>query len=180
MRIFLFMKQKPKKILIGLSVILIVLFIGAYIRLPSKEVKSVPNNSNSIEGVIKKEPITTTLNKNTSAPKLDIEINKIPEATIKVTIIVGDKSYDTDILNNSNIYDLMMLMSNSKNSDFTFHAKEYRGMGYFVDMINDVYGSPGAYWIYYINNEKASVGISQYTLKDGDIIRWVQEGLMNN
>ena len=50
-------------------------------------------------------------------------------------------------------------------------------MGSFVTGINNNKGSPGKYWIYYVNDKKASVGVSNYILKEGDIINWKQEGI---
>jgi hypothetical protein len=171
------MKQKTKKILISALILLTTLFIGAYLRLPSKEVIFTPED-NQVEQNIKEKSIVSTAKEVISLHKSNGAVSQIPEVKIKATVVVADKSYDASIPENKNIYDLMnVLMDNSKESNFTFHAKEYRGMGYFVDMINGIYGSPGAYWIYYINNKKATVGISQYIVKDGDIIRWAQEGI---
>lgn len=172
------MKIKTKKILISLILILTILFISAYLRLPNKEVRFISSKANQVKENTKEEPIANKSKEITTSLKLDSGVNKIPEAMIKATVVVSDKSYEVSIPENKNIYDLMtLLMNNSKDNNFTFHAKEYGGMGYFVDMVNGVYGSPGAYWIYYINNKKATVGISQYVVKNGDIIRWAQEGI---
>jgi hypothetical protein len=51
------------------------------------------------------------------------------------------------------------------------------GLGNFIDEINGIKGTKGRYWIYYINNKKASVGVSKYFVKNGDIIKWSQEGI---
>lgn len=64
-----------------------------------------------------------------------------------------------------------------KESDFSFKGKEYSSLGYFVEEINRNKGTPGKYWIYYVNGKEASVGISKYILKNGDIIKWSQEGI---
>lgn len=162
------MKPKTKKILIGLLAIITILFLSAYFKLDSNEKKILP--STDIKEIKESTPPLSI--------KPKIETGKIPEGSIRATVEVSGKRYETNIPEKSNIYELMMvLMSNSKENGFTFNAKEYSGMGYFVDTINNIKGTPGAYWIYYINDKKASVGISQYVVKEGDIIRWSQEGI---
>ena len=50
-------------------------------------------------------------------------------------------------------------------------------MGSFITEINGIKGLPGKYWIYYVNDKLASVGVSKYVLKEGDIINWKNEGI---
>lgn len=175
------MKQKTKKILIVLIIVLSSLFTIAYLRLPVKEDRDVSSNTNKVVEITKEEFNTTTKKEITPPSKSINEVTKISEGTIKASIVVLGKSYDAYVSEGKNIYDLMtVLANNSKDTNFTFHAQEYKGMGYFIDTINGVSGSPGAYWVYYINDKKATVGISQYILKEGDSIRWAQEGFTNN
>ncbi|MFH1405280.1 MAG: DUF4430 domain-containing protein [Patescibacteria group bacterium] len=72
-------------------------------------------------------------------------------------------------------YDLMVVAQ--EKGEFVFTGKEYEGMGYFVETVNGVAGDVEAnmFWIYYINNEKAQVGVSAYELKEGDVIKWSYE-----
>ena len=88
---------------------------------------------------------------------------------------MGDKSYSVKIENGSTVYDAMKKLGDDKKSGFTFHAKEYSSMGNFVDSINGVPGTPGKYWLYYLNGKKASLGVSKNKIKNGDIISWKQE-----
>ena len=69
----------------------------------------------------------------------------------------------------------MTNLQNNKVNNFTFNYKEYSGLGIFIDEINGVKGGQGGYWIYYINNKEANVGVSNYILKDGDSVLWKQE-----
>ena len=69
----------------------------------------------------------------------------------------------------------MQNLENDTASGFTFKYKEYPSMGIFVEEINGVRGSQGKYWIYYVNDKEAEVGISKNIVKDGDIISWKQE-----
>ena len=114
-------------------------------------------------------------------PKLNIELNQanppvvIEEKQIEATLNVLDKTYKTNVKEGATVYDSMNNIQSVKENNFSFSGKEYSGLGYFVDEINGIKGIPGKYWIYYINNKEASVSISKYILKSGDIISWKQE-----
>ena len=63
-----------------------------------------------------------------------------------------------------------------KNGQLSFRAKNFGGaLGKFIDAINEVKNDSDHFWIYYINDEKARVGVSNYTLQAGDIITWKYE-----
>lgn len=94
-----------------------------------------------------------------------------------VTIEVPGNTYKTSYKEGESLYIVMKNLSDRKNSKFSFHSKNYSGLGNFIDEINKVKGTPGRYWIYYVNNKKASVGVSKYIVKSGDIITWKQEGI---
>lgn len=85
-----------------------------------------------------------------------------------------DKKYAPVWRENSSLYDLMQLMTTDSRAPFLFFAREYSGMGYFVEEINGVRNNPqsGEYWIYYVNGQSATVGASQYIVKKDDIITW--------
>jgi hypothetical protein len=44
-------------------------------------------------------------------------------------------------------------------------------MGIFIEEINGIRGD-NKYWIYSVNGIEASVGVSRFRLKSGDIISW--------
>lgn len=110
-----------------------------------------------------------------------IEKNSIPQEIKKVeqekfaSIQVLDKIYKSPIGEKDTVYDLMKSLQNNKENNFTFTYKEYPGMGIFINGINNVEGSPGKYWIYYVNGEEASVSVSKNIIKEGDVITWKQE-----
>lgn len=63
-----------------------------------------------------------------------------------------------------------------KNGLLSFHAKDFgEALGMFIEEINGVPNTSERYWIYYVNNKKAAVGVSGYTLKPGDVIEWKYE-----
>lgn len=94
-----------------------------------------------------------------------------------IKIEVPGNSYKALYKEGDSLYTVMKNLSDRKNSKFSFHSKNYSGLGNFVNEINKVKGTPGRYWIYYVNNKKASVGVSKYIVKSGDIITWKQEGI---
>ena len=130
-----------------------------------------------------KNPILSQIESKTETPQ--IEEKDKPESLFKkegptnentknisTTINVLDKNYSVKTEEGVNVYNVM---KSAENDGFSFQGKEYPTLGFFVEGINGVKGEPGKYWIYYVNGEKAQVGISKYIVKDGDIINWKQE-----
>jgi hypothetical protein len=117
----------------------------------------------------------------TSVPTIQAVKSSAPTTTteevkkISIKFLVEQKVYETKIIPNQNVYSLMQQLS--QQGDFSFKARNYSGMGYFVTEINNKKNDQmsGLYWIYYINGAKAQVGVSQYVVKDGDEIVWKYE-----
>ena len=59
-------------------------------------------------------------------------------------------------------------------SKITFKTETYTGMGEFVEEINGVKNG-NKNWIYYVNNKKAEIGVSNYKINPGDIVSWKYE-----
>ena len=148
---------------------------------PKKEEPStqmVPLNQNNIEDKVSAEkeiPVKEKPIKENIPLISDAEISD--SNNLKVSLEVLDKVYKTEINEGSSVFDAMKEMKDATESLFDFKYKETPGLGNFVTEINGMKGTPGKYWIYYVNNKKATIGASQYVLKEGDIIRWNQEGL---
>lgn len=111
------------------------------------------------------------------ANTIPYEAKKIITKGNYITIEVLGNKYKAQHKEGESLYQVMKNLSEKKNSKFSFHSKNYSSLGNFIDEINGVKGTPGRYWIYYINNKKASVGVSKYFVKSGDIINWKQEGI---
>jgi len=169
------MKNIKNKILIIVSILILSIFyLYPYfdkdkVILAPEATEGLPKEERKIDNTIRKEEATQ------KTP--DLVKNQIEE--IKVSLVVKDKTYEAGIPKDSSVYDLMNIINNDKSKNFNFDGREFSGMGYFVDSINGVRGVSGAYWIYYVNDKKAEIGVSQYILKDGDEVEWKQEGLMN-
>ncbi|MBT3539302.1 DUF4430 domain-containing protein [Candidatus Parcubacteria bacterium] len=115
---------------------------------------------------------TTTSGSNTEDPKPTTTIKE--EIEDKTILIVEGKTYTLPYLENNSVHDVMMTLSAMSSQPFYFEVKEYTGMGYFVTSINGKKQDTrqGKYWIYYINDESAKLGISNYIINQGDVIKW--------
>ena len=178
--------NKNKKY-IAISFLTILILIGGFSYINSSKVKDVPviesdNNQSSTY-------LNTNLNTNEQKKVSEIPIQKVNKSenplpltdtnNINVSLTVDDKKYETSIKEGSTVFNAMEKIKNESTPDniFDFKYTSNIGLGNFITEINGKYGTPGKYWIYYVNNEKASIGVSNYILKEGDIINWSQEGI---
>ncbi|MFH1291641.1 MAG: DUF4430 domain-containing protein [bacterium] len=95
--------------------------------------------------------------------------------SFSLDLYVQDQKYQINIATGTSVYEAMELLQ--KQTDFEFIGKDYSSMGFFVQEINGIKNDQkqGKYWIYYINGESAKVGISNYIIKQGDVIKWKYE-----
>lgn len=103
----------------------------------------------------------------------------IDDKNINITLIVLGNKYSTKINSGSSIFEAMKKIEEESKNDnlFSFKYTDNASMGSFITEINGIKGTPGKYWIYYINGKLASVGVSNQILEEGDIISWNQEGM---
>lgn len=169
-------KIKEKKIFIGIT-LLIVLSIGFLYLNNKKEVSVAPINQNYNQDKIEPQPESQIAAKPLSEKNINARVSDYQ--TIKISLVVLDKKYETEIKEGSTVFEAMKKIEEESTSDnlFIFKYTEHSGLGSFITEINGIKGTPGKYWIYYVNNEKASVGVSKYIIKEGDIINWKQEGI---
>lgn len=90
--------------------------------------------------------------------------------SIGITIRVGTMTYVTRVSPGATVYDAMNILAST--TPFFFSAKRYPDLGYFVQNINGIENSGGAYWTLYINGEYATVGASGYAVREADNIQW--------
>lgn len=111
----------------------------------------------------KSTPVTTS--SNTTTPPTE-------KNTLDVTIEINNQKYPLSLAEKSSAYDAMIRLVAEKKITAVF--KEFSGLGYFVDEIDGIRTdkNDGKYWIYYINGQSAQLGISQYILKNNDLITW--------
>ena len=70
------------------------------------------------------------------------------------------------------VYDFMFKLK--KEGKIDFKDKTYSGMGKLIEEINGI-SNGDKYWIYYVNGQKANIGISNYKIKAGDVVSWKYE-----
>lgn len=104
--------------------------------------------------------------------KPNAEENAKPANLYSVDFYVNNEKFETFALPQSTVYDLMASLKNQ--GKIIFSGENYSGLGFFVKEINGVKNNPktGEFWLYYINNKPAWVGVSGYELKPGDVISW--------
>lgn len=57
----------------------------------------------------------------------------------------------------------------------SFTARDFPGLGVFIESINGKKNADGYFWILYVNGKSSDTGASQTTLKAGDAIEWRYE-----
>ncbi|MDO8686856.1 MAG: DUF4430 domain-containing protein [Candidatus Berkelbacteria bacterium] len=89
------------------------------------------------------------------------------------TILTGNTTILLSFFQNTTFYNALIQAKNE--GKITFSGKNYPGLGFFVTDIGTLHSGSGKNLLYYINGKEATVGVSLYTLKDGDIIEWKLE-----
>lgn len=108
-----------------------------------------------------------------SAPTLPIDTAAQPQPeTIPVTLTIENATFQIQVAPNATVYEAMLALQ--QENKISFSVKNFSGLGYFVQEINGIKNNPrtGFYWTYYINNEEAKLGISNYHVKPNDLITW--------
>lgn len=96
------------------------------------------------------------------------------EDNLHFKLQVLDQFYDVSFKEGDTL-EMAMVKFDIERDDFSFITSNHPSLGSFVEEINNMRGSIGKYFIYYINGKSADVGISKYVLKEGDIINWKLE-----
>jgi hypothetical protein len=163
------MKNKHKYILIIILLILIIIF--SYFFRNNLRRNGINNNQEEK----KEEVISFDFTNDKFEPKkkqvLSIDEKEHTEDEKYVTLIVLDKIYEIEINQGDTLY-LSMVNLRKKESNFSFNYIEYPSLGVFINEINGIKAGSGKYWFYAVNGKEASVGVSNYVLKEGDIINW--------
>ena len=108
-------------------------------------------------------------------PLADVSPERVSQS-IGVTFVVEHSTSTFSVSEGSTALDLMLKASSSKTVTFT--SKEYSGLGTLITSINGKVSNQNRndlYWIYSVNGKKATVGVSQYVLHDGDVVSWSYE-----
>ena len=104
-----------------------------------------------------------------------VPMPRTSEQTIPINLEVEGIEYQVSVAPGSSAYDVMVQAR--KSFGLSFEGNQFAEMGFFVEGINGLQQNPraGKYWIYYINGQKAKVGISVYRVQTHDVISWKYE-----
>ena len=95
---------------------------------------------------------------------------KEAKQTETITLVAGSSTASLFFAPGQTLYEALRMEENSK--AISFDGKEYPGLGFLVTDIGALHQGSGKYLIYSINGIEASVGVSSYILKDGDVVSW--------
>ena len=90
--------------------------------------------------------------------------------TAKAILEIENIKYEEGITGTETVYSLMDKLK--QEGKINFKETNYIGMGELITEINGIQASGGKSWIYYVNGKQANVGVSNYKLKNGDIVSW--------
>ncbi|KKQ87658.1 MAG: hypothetical protein UT09_C0012G0012 [Parcubacteria group bacterium GW2011_GWF2_38_8] len=104
---------------------------------------------------------------------IQIKTEKITQKTTQAFLEIDGEKIKTTITEKESIYNFMVKLQNE--NKINFKDKTYTGMGKLIEEINGVKNSGDKNWIYYVNNQKAQIGVSNYKIKPGDVVSWKYE-----
>ena len=139
------LKTKNQKLILIIILLLICFGLLSVYKNPKKENSPLPN-------------LPLTKGEEQGGGQIILEINNV--------------KYETEISKEISVYDFMTKLQ--KEGKINFRAKNYPGMGEFIESINGIKNSDKN-WIYYINGKKAEIGVSNYKINNGDIVSWKYE-----
>jgi len=153
--------MNKRKIIIGISILIIILFSHFLNVNKNKETKY------TIPPVIQKE------NSVEKSPEIETEELQQINTGIKTYLSIDEKKYETNVNKEISVYSLMNQMRNE--GKINFKERTYAGIGKFILELNGVKSDGSKYWIYYVNEVKAKVGVSDYKINPGDNVSWKYE-----
>lgn len=100
-------------------------------------------------------------------------------ASISVKLVIQGPGISTSgkisVQSGSSVY--QVLKKGSNQLDFSLKTSQHSSLGIFVEGIAGIRNNPktNSYWLYYVNGQFASRGVSLQTVQEGDIITWSYE-----
>jgi len=90
------------------------------------------------------------------------------EKTVQAFLEIDGKKLETAVVEKERVYDFMVKLR--EEGKINFKDKTYSGMGKLIKEINGIKNSS-----YYVNGKKATIGVSNYQIKPGDVVSWKYE-----
>jgi|GEM_PF-3288267 hypothetical protein len=150
----------------------------------NSESELVAQVTNHQERELKNDEVEISANQNMEEDNqsdLENDNKNIVEKISNKKEVYGDSEFIFNVLGEEQLvyfnegetlHDVMSVMK--ENNLIVFQEKSFSGIGSYIYSINDIEENKkeGKYWIYYVNDEMANVGISNYVLNPGDEIEW--------
>ena len=98
------------------------------------------------------------------------QINEI-SVTLKINNGQNEESFEHNIQEGKTAFDLMKELQSNGSIEFVY---EESNVGVFVNSINNIENNikDNIFWMFYVNDKMAGVGIGAYDLQNKDVIEW--------
>ena len=103
----------------------------------------------------------------------DLGTEKAGNQAIKTILEINGLKYESGLETKTSVYNFMDQLR--KEGKINFQEKNYPGLGKLIEELNGVRGNGSEYWIYYVNDKKANIGVSNYKINPGDVVSWKYE-----
>ncbi len=167
--------MRTKYIIGGISIIaLSCVFI--FFQYQKNVVLENESSSNNAENLIGTSTSTEDIPIKEVAQTSDVSVKKdsyTVEQNQNAELVIGSNKVSFQFEEGQTIYEVMQKLQEENKLSFT--GKEYPALGFFVTSVDSLRSGEGKNLIYYVNGKEASVGISNYEIKEGDIIEWKLE-----
>jgi hypothetical protein len=121
-------------------------------------------------------PANTNTVSNAAPVTNERDTQPVEQYTAVVTVqgTGGTTTYNVSVPVGATVSDLMVL---ARKQGLSYTTKQFGGLGAYVNSINGLSEdtNAGMYWVYRVNNVKATAGISTKTLNRGDSLQWRYE-----
>jgi hypothetical protein len=122
-------------------------------------------------------PPPTEFKEDTAAKLTTATLKESAPELLSATLQTPERIYNLKFQPGTTLLEAMRQLTARSEQPFMFSGREYPSLGFFVEKINGKKNDPpnGKYWIYYINGQSAQTGISNYQIRQNDIIEWKYE-----
>ncbi|MBP6883683.1 MAG: DUF4430 domain-containing protein [Candidatus Pacebacteria bacterium] len=117
------------------------------------------------QAVVMEEVVTETKQIETIVP--------IPKIKDFFTLKAGGVILQAEYKGEQTLYDALTMAM--EKGDIKFSGKIYPSLGFFVTDIGELHAGDGKNLLYYVNGKEAEVGVSEYIIKNKDVILWKLE-----
>ncbi len=167
------MKIKNKITITFIALSILIFFVAKfYISWPTPT--AIEETSNSLlSSTTSNSPITSFPASLPLVNKEKIQYQIPKDNGIDTTLEINSIKYIGKINQKTSVYDFMKKLMEEK--EVTFTEKNYSGIGKFIISLNGVSGDKDHAWIYYVNGNEASLGVSTQIINPGDVVSWKYE-----